>query len=77
MSADNWTVNPGWLLLKDVGQTAKLGSPGTYDWGGAAGTKFWIDPAENLIGVFMVQSMPHQTRMGEDFRQLTYQAIAD
>jgi CubicO group peptidase (beta-lactamase class C family) len=71
------TFGLGFGILKDVGQTAKLGSPGTYDWGGAAGTKFWIDPTEGLIGVFMVQSLPHQTRMGEDFRQLTYQAIAD
>jgi CubicO group peptidase (beta-lactamase class C family) len=71
------TFGLGFGILKDVGQTAKLGSPGTYDWGGAAGTKFWIDPTEELIGVFMVQSLPHQTRMGEDFRQLTYQAIAD
>ncbi len=71
------TFGLGFAILKDIGQTGKLGSPGTFDWGGAAGTKFWIDPAEGLIGVFMVQSLPHQTRMGEDFRQLTYQAIAD
>ncbi len=71
------TFGLGFGILEDIGQTGKLGSPGTYDWGGAAGTKFWIDPAEGLIGVFMVQSLPHQTRMGEDFRQLTYQAIAD
>ena len=67
----------GFGIVKDIGQTGKLGSPGTYSWGGAAGTKFWIDPVENLIGVFMVQSLPHQTQMGEDFRQLAYQAIAD
>ena len=71
------TFGLGFGILQDIGQTGKLGSPGTFDWGGAAGTKFWIDPVENLIGVFMVQSMPHQTQMGEDFRQLTYQAIAD
>lgn len=71
------TFGLGFGILKDIGQTGKLGSPGTYDWGGAAGTKFWIDPVEGLIGVFMVQSLPHQTRMGEEFRQLTYQAIAD
>ncbi len=71
------TFGLGFSVLQDIGQTAELGSPGTFDWGGAAGTKFWIDPQEGLVGVFMVQSLPHQTNMGGDFRQLTYQAIAD
>ncbi len=71
------TFGLGFGLLQDIGQAAKLGSPGTYDWGGAAGTKFWIDPKEELIGIFMVQILPHQTKMGEEFRQLTYQAVAD
>ena len=71
------TFGLGFGVTTDIGQTAKLGSPGTFDWGGAAGTKFWIDPEEELIGIFMVQILPHQTRMGEEFRQLTYQAIAD
>jgi CubicO group peptidase (beta-lactamase class C family) len=46
-------------------------------WGGAAGTKFWIDPEEQLIGLFMVQSIPHRTRLGREFKLLTYQAFTD
>ncbi len=30
---------------------------GTYSWGGAAGTWFWIDPADDLIVVGMIQQM--------------------
>ena len=71
------TFGLGFAILDDLGRGGKLGSEGTFDWGGAAGTKFWIDPEEDLIGIFMVQILPHRTRMGEEFRLLTYQAIDD
>jgi CubicO group peptidase (beta-lactamase class C family) len=64
-------------VLLDVGKAGEIGSAGEYNWGGAAGTRFWIDPEEELIGVFMVQSIPHQTRLAGEFRQFTYQAIVD
>jgi CubicO group peptidase (beta-lactamase class C family) len=64
-------------VVLDVGESGEIGSVGEYNWGGAAGTRFWIDPEENLIGLFMVQSIPHQTRLGGEFRQLVYQAIVD
>ena len=67
----------GFQVVKDLGASGSLGSPGVYAWGGAAGTRFWIDPQEELIGIFMVQIMPHRTRMGDEFRLLTYQAIDD
>ncbi len=59
----------------DQGEIGETGSVGEYNWGGAAGTRFWIDPQENLIGVFMVQSIPHRTRLGDRFKVLTYQAL--
>ena len=71
------TFGLGFAVLDDLGKGGKLGSEGTFDWGGAAGTKFWVDPEEDLIGIFMVQILPHRTRMGEEFRLLTYQAIDD
>jgi CubicO group peptidase (beta-lactamase class C family) len=71
------TFGLGFAVLEELGRGGKLGSVGTFDWGGAAGTKFWIDPREELIGIFMVQILPHRTRMGDEFRLLTYQAIDD
>jgi CubicO group peptidase (beta-lactamase class C family) len=32
------------------------GSVGTFNWGGLWGTTFWIDPAEKLIAVLMIQA---------------------
>lgn len=71
------TFGLGFSVVEDIGQGGHLGTAGTYSWGGAAGTKFWIDPEEKLIGIFMVQILPHRTRMGDEFRTLTYQAIDD
>jgi CubicO group peptidase (beta-lactamase class C family) len=67
----------GFAVALDQGEIGELGSAGEYNWGGAAGTRFWIDPEEQLIGVFMVQSIPHRTRLGSEFKNLTYQAIVD
>jgi CubicO group peptidase (beta-lactamase class C family) len=67
----------GFAVVLDLGETGELGSVGEYNWGGAAGTRFWIDPRESLIGLFMVQSIPHQTRLAKEFRILTYQALVE
>src|SRR4051794_34674104 len=34
------------------------GVPGSFSWAGFWGTYFWIDPAEKLIGVQMIQATP-------------------
>ena len=64
-------------VVKDAGLTGDSGSDGEYNWGGAAGTRFWIDPKENLIGIFMVQSLPHRTSLAGQFKVLTYQAMEE
>lgn len=67
----------GFAVALDQGEVGEIGSAGEYNWGGAAGTRFWIDPKENLIGIFMVQSIPHRTRLADTFKVLTYQSIVD
>jgi CubicO group peptidase (beta-lactamase class C family) len=34
------------------------GSAGTYGWAGSWGTRFWVDPVTETLGIFMVQSLP-------------------
>ena len=41
--------------------TQAIGSQGEYLWGGAASTAFWVDPAEELVVVFMTQLIPSGT----------------
>ena len=88
MSSDNLGTIPGmgpgtgfglgFAVSKAPGEAGMIGSPGEYNWGGAAGTKFWIDPQEELIGIYMIQILPHTNlEYGSEFRVLTYQSIAD
>jgi CubicO group peptidase (beta-lactamase class C family) len=37
------------------------GSSGSFFWGGLASTLFWVDPAEELVVIFMTQLMPSRT----------------
>jgi len=67
----------GFGLVLDPGEVGEVSSAGEYNWGGAAGTRFWVDPQENLIGLFMVQSLPHRTRLAGEFKIMTYQAMVD
>jgi len=68
----------GVSVLLDLGKAKVLGSVGSYGWGGAANTNFWIDPKEELIGILMLQFMPSDTYpVVADFRNLAYQALVD
>lgn len=50
--------------------------PGTFSWGGAYGTSYWVDPKEKLVILFyrQLQRRTHE-EVVEMFRALTYQAI--
>ncbi|HXB72902.1 MAG TPA: serine hydrolase domain-containing protein [Candidatus Acidoferrales bacterium] len=58
------------------GKSTSVGSAGEYNWGGAAGTSFWIDPQEHLMGVFLIQVLPPTSApAGDQFKRLAYQAL--
>jgi CubicO group peptidase (beta-lactamase class C family) len=64
------TMNPARALIP--------GSAGEYSWGGAASTSFWIDPAEELIAIFMTQLTPSSTYpVRRELRTMVYAAITD
>ncbi len=65
----------GFTVVGDLGKTGELGSVGSYSWGGAFNTSYWIDPSENLIGVFMSQVRPVDSDITKRFRTLVYQAL--
>ena len=53
-------------------------SKGTYSWGGAATTHFWVDHAEQLVMLVHTQLLPDGTYpVAELMQLLTYQAIID
>lgn len=48
---------------------------GDRGWGGAAGTRFWVNPDKKMIIVFMVQINPYNAKFGEEVKRLTYRAM--
>ena len=53
-----------------------MGSVGEYGWSGAAGTTFWVDPKEQLVGIYMVQASADDTRfLRNQFRSMVQAAI--
>lgn len=63
-------------VLEDLAQSARHGSVGSHGWGGAAMTNYWVDPAEDLVGIVMTQFMPSDFYpLTKEFRILTYQAL--
>ena len=62
----------GFAVVLDPTRTQSPGSVGEYYWEGSASTTFWIDPAEELVMVFMTQLMPSDTF---DFRGVLKQVV--
>jgi CubicO group peptidase (beta-lactamase class C family)/DNA-binding CsgD family transcriptional regulator len=53
------------------------GSAGTYGWGGAWRTQFWVDPVTETLGIFMVQDASAFVGMADEFWSLVCQALTD
>jgi len=85
-------VTPGELLLGTPGYSFGLGfavrqgggvagvpgSAGEFMWAGYAGTYFWVDPKEQLVGIFMSQApSPIRAYYRKLIKQLVYAAIID
>ena len=68
----------GFEVTTDVGRRAQPGSIGTFGWGGAYHSTYWVDPGEELVVVYMTQLIPAG---GLDdhgrLRALVYQAIVE
>jgi CubicO group peptidase (beta-lactamase class C family) len=63
-----------------IAQPATLipGSAGDFFWGGAASTFFWVDPQEDLIGLFLTQLLPSSAYpVRRQLRTLVYSAITE
>jgi CubicO group peptidase (beta-lactamase class C family) len=68
----------GFGIRTERGQFDELESLGIIGWDGAFFTRFWIDPKEQLVGVFMAQMNNYWSAdLATKYRVLVYQAIAD
>ena len=64
------------VIIDSVGSQS-LSSQGSYFWGGAAGTIFWVDPEEDLVGLGMIQLMGSPWPFREELRIAVYQTLTD
>jgi len=64
-------------VVTDSAAIGVLGSDGEYNWGGAAGTIFWVDPVEELVVVSMIQLMQSPWPFRADVKIAIYQALTE
>ncbi|GAB4215564.1 MAG: serine hydrolase domain-containing protein [Rhodoferax sp.] len=67
----------GFAVRRHLGGAPVAGSPGTYFWGGLAGTSFFVDPALDLYAILMLQAPNQREHYRMLFRTLVYAAVMD
>jgi CubicO group peptidase (beta-lactamase class C family) len=65
----------GFAVRKEAGVATTAGSVGDYNWGGAAGTYFWVDPKESMFVVYAMQSPRERVHYRQVLRDMVYSAI--
>jgi len=76
-AGSGWTAG-GMAVALDPAEYDHTVSPGEYWWDGSAGTRFWIDPVENMITIIMAQVSPASGNgFREAFKNNVYSAITE
>ena len=65
----------GFAVRIASGDAIVPGSPGDYNWSGLAGTYFWVDPAEHLVAIWLMQAPEQRAHYRQLFRNLVYAAL--
>jgi CubicO group peptidase (beta-lactamase class C family) len=66
----------GFWVTEKLGLTGQLGSVGSFGWGGAYYTTYWVDPAERMVTLFMTQLLPAgNIDLQAKFKAMVYQSI--
>jgi CubicO group peptidase (beta-lactamase class C family) len=79
----NFAPGPGYgfgltvAVRTQPGMAGYPGSVGEFNWGGAAGTAFWVDPKEKLVPIMLIQAPGQRLYYRFAFRGLVYQTLVD
>ena len=65
----------GFAVREEVGITSVPGTVGEFNWGGAAGTAFWVAPGDGLFAILMMQTADNGDVIRPMFRNLVYAAL--
>lgn len=59
-------------------QTDDYAYPGTFSWGGALGTAYWVDPQAGIVALLLTQQLPtgpHWAALQDQFKTAVYQSL--
>lgn len=75
--SENFQFGLGFALETEKNDFISPLTIGSFSWDGAFSTYYWVDPKENLIGVFYTQvfANPYWSILKDQFKILTYQSI--
>jgi len=66
----------GFAVRSDAAWSVVPGSVGSFNWMGTSGTYFWVDPAQQMVAVQMIDAAPGTSGPFQQmFRNLTYGAF--
>ena len=77
----NFTPGPGYgfgltvAVRTEPGMSGVPGSVGEFNWGGAAGTAFWVAPGDGLFAILMMQTADNGETIRPLFRNMVYAAL--
>ena len=64
-------------VVIDAARTCTPGSVGSFSWGGAASTEWWLDPHEEIVGMLFTQQLGSPYPLRAQMKVMTYQALVD
>lgn len=87
-SDEPFSAGTGWgfgvdvAVVLDAAKAGTLRGEGSFDWSGAAGTWFWVDPKHDLIFIGMIQVMnrwahPQLQYLDKQSTSLVYRALVE
>ncbi len=66
----------GFEVVEHLGRAARYGSEGAFGWGSAYYSNYWVDPQEDMLGLYFSQLVPNGgLDLQNKFRTLAYAAI--
>ena len=76
IGSKGYTLGLGFAVRMADGIAGVPGSAGEFMWAGYAGTYFWVDPAEEIVAIYMTQApSPIRASYRKLIKQPVYQAV--
>ena len=66
----------GFEVVESMGRSGRYGSEGAFGWGSAYYANYWVDPQEDMLGLYFSQYLPYTINdLQAKFRTMAYAAI--